>query len=79
VLVLGKRQRVTAADYMATAAQITKARESLARFFFKGGVAFNLIEQEVWWRPLLLLALPCPTARPRWQATGVRPRARQLK
>ena len=47
VVLLGtKRQRITAADYMATAGQVTKARESLAKFFFKGGVAFNLIEHE---------------------------------
>lgn len=47
VIELGsKRQRVTTADFMATAGQVTEARESLARFFFKGGVAFNLVEHE---------------------------------
>ncbi|KAG5176098.1 hypothetical protein JKP88DRAFT_228204 [Tribonema minus] len=31
---------------MATSGQITQARNSLARFFYKSGVAFHLIEQE---------------------------------
>jgi hypothetical protein len=43
-----KRHRggVGITPFMATAGQVTQARNSLARFFYKSGVAFHLIEQE---------------------------------